>query len=284
MVSTSAIESPSHPLPTTRALTPVYVLSWAIALVMAAASAAGLIFAGDIYPTQELRQAFVTTDAVNLVIGLPILLISLALAQRGRLVGLLFWPGALFYVLYHYIAYVFGMPFNALFLPYLFLLTASAYTTIALVAAIDPVAVQQRLGGAVPERLAGAVLAGLATAFLLLLAVQMITAVINQTAIVPAQLAVMVADGVTVPAWIVGGILLWRRQALGYVAGLGLLFQGSMLFVGLIMVLLLQPLMTGAPFSPVDVVVVFVMGLIAFVPFVLFLRGVLAGRDSAVRS
>jgi len=35
-----------------------------------------------------------------------------------QLIGLLFWPGALFYVLYNYIAYVFGMLSNMMFLLY----------------------------------------------------------------------------------------------------------------------------------------------------------------------
>ncbi len=33
------------------------------------------------------------------------------------------------------------------------------------------------------------------------------------------------------PAWITGGIRLWRRQALGYLSGTGLLFQARCLFV-----------------------------------------------------
>jgi hypothetical protein len=58
------------------------------------------------------------------------------------------------------------------------------------------------------------------------------------------------------------------------VAGLGLLFQASMLFVGLIFLLLLQPFLTAAPFAPVDVIVVSILGLICFVPLGLFARGV----------
>ena len=64
-------------------------------------------------------------------------------------------------------------------------------------------------------------------------------------------------------------------------AGLGLLFQGSMLFIGLIIFLLLQPLLTTAPFVLVDVVVVFIMGLICFVPFALYVRGVVSNRNSS---
>ena len=39
-------------------------------------------------------------DAFNLVVGVPLPLGLLWLARRGSLVGLLLWPGALFYVLY----------------------------------------------------------------------------------------------------------------------------------------------------------------------------------------
>ena len=60
-------------------------------------------------------------------------------------------------------------------------------------------------------------------------------------------------------------------------AGLGLRFQTSMLFVGLIVLLLPQPWLTAAPFALVDVLVVLVLGLIYFVPFGLFVRGVVAG-------
>ena len=64
-----------------------------------------------------------------------------------------------------------------------------------------------------------------------------------------------------------GGILLWRRTALGYVTGLGLLFHGSTLFIALIAFLLLQPFVTSAPFAFIDVIVILVMALVCFIPF-----------------
>jgi hypothetical protein len=65
------------------------------------------------------------------------------------------------------------------------------------------------------------------------------------------------------------------------VAGLGLLFQASMLFVGLVAFLLLRPLLSTVPFDLGEVLVVAVMGLICFVPFGLFVRGVLRGGREA---
>jgi pilus assembly protein TadC len=84
---------------------------------------------------------------------------------------------------------------------------------------------------------------------------------------------VLVADGLTTPFWILGGLYLWRKQPLGYVSGAGLLFQASMLFVGLLAFLTLQPFVAGVPFPLEDFLVILVMGLVVFVPFELFLRG-----------
>ncbi len=263
-------------LPVRRDLTLSYALSFAIAILMAVASVAGLLRRTAIYPTDELLHSFVPNDVVNIFIGLPILLGSMWLARRGKLIGLLFWPGAVFYVLYNYLVYVLAMPLNVAFLLHLVLVTLSVYTLIGLIAGIDGKAVQQRLPGAVSERLGGGVLVGLGLLFLLQVMGAILTALSSQTSIAETELALHVSDFVIAPAFVIGGVLLWRRQEFGYVIGLGLLFQASMLFIGLIMFLLLQPLLTTAPFALADVVVISIMGLICFVPFGLFVRGVVA--------
>jgi len=209
------------------------------------------------------------------------LLASMWLTRRGKLIGLLFWPGALFFVLYNYIVYVFAMPLNLAFLAHLALVMLSVYTLIGLLTSIDGKVVQQRLSGTVPERLAGGILAGLGLLFFMIVIGTIVNALISHTQIAETELALHIADFLITPAWVVCGVLLWQRKAFGYVAGLGLLFQASMLFIGLIIVLLLRPFLTAAPFSLVDVVVIFVMGLICFIPFTLFIRGLLLDRNSS---
>ena len=264
-----------------RTLTSIYAFSALVAALMAAASIVGLLCRDTVYPTDDLVKAFLPNDVVNLLIGLPILLISMWLARRGRLLGLLLWPGALFFVLYNYLVYVLAMPFNAAFLLHVALLILSVYTLSALLASIDGGVVQQRLAGSVPEKLAGGILAGLGLLFFLRAAAVMIGALTSSGAMVETEVALNVTDMTIAPALIIGGLLLWRRTEFGYVTGLGLLFQISMLFVGLIIVLLMHPLMTDTPFAPVDVLVVFILGLIGFVPFALFVRGVVSSGRSA---
>ena len=160
MTPPNAATPPSR-LPTRRALGPLYVASLAIVLLVAAAAVMGLADSARVYPTDELRQAFLANDIVELAVGLPILLGSMWLARRGKLIGLLFWPGATLYVLYNHIAYVRALPLGGALLLHIALVSLSAYTTIGLVAGIDGAAVQERLRGRVRERLAAGVLVGL---------------------------------------------------------------------------------------------------------------------------
>ena len=271
---------PSADLPIQNPLKPIYIFSLLIAALMSIVSIASLLYPNNIYPTQELLQSFLPNDVINLVIGLPILLGSMWFARRGRLIGLLFWPGALFYVFYNYLVSLIGLPLNIFFIPYLILVTVSAYATIGLVASIDGASVKQQLAGVVPERVAGGILAGLGGLFALRVIAIIIEALINQNSIPDPELALLVTDFLVTPAWVIGGVLLWRRTDLGYVVGAGLLFQSSMLFVGLIGFLFLQPVLTNSPLPVRSIIESAILGMTCFVPFGLFARGVVRKSSS----
>ncbi len=260
-------------LPVRGSLRPFYIFSLIIAALVVFVSLSGIVLQESVYSSGELLQAFMPNDIVNLIIGIPVLLGSMCSARRGGLTGLLCWPGALLFMAYNYIAYVVAIPVNWLFLFHLTITAASIYTLIGLISRIDGEAVKQKLEGAVPERLAGGMLAGLGLMFVLRVIGVVIIAL--QDGVIPseAEFAANISDFLTSPAWIIGGILLWRSKELGYVTGLGLLFQGSMLFIALIIYLILQPILTDAPFPVVDIIVIFVMGMLCFIPFALFLRG-----------
>ncbi len=246
---------------------------------MAIVSVAGLLHPTLIYPTDELVRTFVANDVVDLLVGLPILLGSMWLASRGKWIGLLCWPGALFFVFYTYTVYILAVPLSWIFLLYLALVMSSALTLIRLLANVNGQVLQQSLQGAVFEKLTGAVLTGLGILFLLRALGVLVSALVSGVGPSRTELAISIADFLITPAWVIGGILLLRHKKFGSVIGLGLPFQGSMLFVGLIAFLLLQSLVTAAPFAAADLVVISVMGLICFIPFALFARGVISKRE-----
>jgi len=244
-------------------------------LLMAFASLAGLLFPGSVYPNEVLQDAFIANEAVNLFIGLPVLLGCLWLTRDGQLVGVLLWPGALLYVLYNYIAYLIGMPFGWISFVYLALTLVSAYLLFVLLRSFDKNSVQQQFAGNAPARLSESVLVGLGSLFILRALGMIVQASINQITLSMSEIGVLIADVVLSAIWIAGGVLLLLRKPLGYASGLGLLFSGSMLFIALIVFILLGPVLTDVPFALSDVLVVFIMGMVCFIPFYLFLHGVI---------
>ena len=262
-------------LPVTRKLTLIRTSSFVIALLAAAVSIAGITNGPSLYQSEEMLLLKVPTDLFTLIIGVPALLVSIWLARRGRLLGLLCWSAPLLYMLYIYLANAIGVPFGILFLPYVAIAALSAYTLIGLVACIDAGTVGQRLAGTVPARPAGAILLVLAVLFTLMNLAYVITALTSPAPGHPLDMPVWIADFVVLaPAWILGGILLLRRDPLGYVAGAGLLLVGCMLFLGAIFSLVYTALYTGSPLDLVGLVIMLVASMVCVLPFALFVRGI----------
>ncbi len=269
----------STTLPITRPLSGAANLSIIVALLMAAASLAGLLFPTALYATTELQQSYLTNDVVNLIIGLPVLLGSIWFTRRGSLRGLLLWPGALLYVVYNYLAYTFGNPLGVLTIVSGLLVLISTLAIINLLGCINTKAVKARLKDAAPRRFAGSVMAAFGLTFILRTAGVIFGAVSEQIPLPISEIGLAVADITLSILLIAGGILLLRRKALGFVAGLGLLFAASTLFIGLLIYIILQPFVVDVPFAIVDFIVVLLMGLICFVPFGLYLRAIKAPQS-----
>ncbi len=279
--------------PFTRNPTLAYAGSLVVAAIMVAVSATGLMLGAGLDRVDPkaagvtastagvLVPGFLAHDAFNLIVGLPLLLGLLWLARRGLLIGLLLLPGALYYVLYTYTTYLVGSPFSVLFLPYVALVTLSAYSIIGLVASIDGERVRQQLRGIVPARTIGAILVILA---LLTLAqdssAAVGTALAGAGTTVPAARHIWIADLVLeVPAVFFGGILLWRREPLGFVAGAGLLFQYGVTPIALAAMMALQPFLTAAPVDMGAIIALLVFALVSLAPLAFFVRGAASGQS-----
>jgi hypothetical protein len=254
-----------------------YALSGFIALVVSAASIAGLLASTLVYPAEELRRSFVSNDVVTLVLGVPLLLVTLRFARHDRLVGLLLWPGALLYATYNYIAYAAATTMTWQLVLFLAVAGMSGFAVIRLLTRIDGTEVQRQIGDAVPIRVSAGVLVVLGALFFVRAGVTLVGALADGVLIPPSERGVLVADLVVTPLWVVSGIGLWLRRPFGYATGAGLLFQASMLFVGLLVFFIVQPFIVSVSFPLEDFVAVLVMGCFCFVPFGLFVRGVIAG-------
>jgi hypothetical protein len=124
-------------------------------VLTAGVSATGVAFRHSIYPDQETLMAFVPTDIVNLVLGIPAISVSMYLTWKQKLTGLLCFPGALLYITYVYTTYIFGLRISFLFVPYLILVILSLFTIILLFMHMDGLQIRDKLKGHVPVRGSG---------------------------------------------------------------------------------------------------------------------------------
>ncbi len=272
--------STTNRLPVKRDLRLAYAFSLVMAACMAGASIIGLLYSTGLYPTGEAGQWLVFNDALNLIAGVPLLLGSMWLAWRGKLIGLLCWPGALFYVLYVYVTYLLGVPFGPLFLVYVWLVSLSAYTLIGLMVSLDGETIRQSLLGRVPARTSGGILLALAIMISLRQVGVIITALTSQATVAPLEVAQWIDDLVIAcPALLVVGVQLWRRGALGYMGGAGLFLQYGVLSLGLI-----PGLLSATPIDASSVVVILFMAALCFIPFAFFVRSaVTKHRDPSIQ-
>jgi hypothetical protein len=167
------------------------------------------------------------------------------------------------------------MPLTWPFFANLGLAVLSAIAIFLLLSSVDGAAVQSRLRDRVAERFGAGVLMGFGTLFFLRAVAEFFDGVAEM-----AEFGVLVADGLTTPFWILGGLYLWRKQPLGYISGAGLLFQASMLFIGLLVFFILQPFVAGVPFPLEDFIVILGLGLVVFIPFGVFLRGMIEAKQA----
>jgi hypothetical protein len=108
------------------------------------------------------------TDVVMLVLGVPLLLWSVASYRRGSLPGALLLVGALAWTLYLYATLAVGTAYNELFLVYVAIFGASLYALVLTTASVDPHVLSARLADDLPRR-------GLAT---LLVAAGLVTLIV----------------------------------------------------------------------------------------------------------
>lgn len=240
--------------------TPLVLLT---ALSMALAAAAGLVFSPWRYPTDALRSAFVPNDAVTLVVGLPAVLGGLWLDRRGHRFGRWLLPGALLYGIYNAVTVVVGLALAVWSWPDLVVLILGG---LALVRSFGRVDVPPSTPGALRRVIAG-ILIGLGGLFLTRAVGLLVGSGSGEAPLNAPELGVAVADLIVTPLWLIAGVALWRGGARGLALGPAVFVQANLLFVGLLAVLVIQPMFTGEPFGVVDFVVILTMGCVCFIPF-----------------
>ena len=193
------------------------------------------------------------------------------------------------FFLYNYASMAFGAAYNVLFVVYVALFSASLFAFVLAFTAIDLVRLPAQILPGMPRRSLAIFMFATGAVFILVWLVMGILLPLSQGQL-PGELAAYTTLvthaldlGVLLPTAFLAGVLLWRRQALGYPLAMTMLVLGIFI-VGLSMpAATVAQLLAGYQFETVQVVVFIgpflVLGVIALWLALRFLRNVAAFPD-----
>lgn len=230
----------------------IFLVPWSMSVVVVGlvviAAVAGLTVDGVYVDSENAKEALRGNDMVNLVVGIPIMVIALWMTARGSTRGHLLWLAMITYVMYGYAYYVFGPTFNSLFLLHVAIFSLSMVALGFGLGAFDPTNLRPRWESSVLPRAVAI--------FLILIVATLIGNYAYETIrystggelptdVLPFEewrvhLGYALDLSIIAPASIIAAVLLWKNSTWGYTVAAILLiflavfqlnFLGSALFM-----------------------------------------------------
>lgn len=163
----------------------------------------------------------IAQDIVTIIVGVPLLIISLYLTRKDLLKGKLLLAGTLGYFLYTYTSYCFVWMYNPLFLIYVVLMSSSFFAFLLTMMSFDMENLKMSFSEKLPVRLLGSFFIFLGTAIGLMWLGRIVPSLINGVTPVGIEhyttLPIQALDlGFIVPTAILSGVLTIRRETFGY--------------------------------------------------------------------
>ncbi|WBW96697.1 hypothetical protein [Oceanirhabdus sp. W0125-5] len=217
-------------------------------------------------------------DIVTLVLGIPLLLISLYLSRKGSLKGRVLLTGTLGYFLYTYISYVFLWMYNPLFLVYVILMSASFFSFILTMMSFDIGNLELHFNKKLPVKFIGGFQIFFGSALGMLWLGRTIPALINGT--VPEGLehyTTLVIQGLDlgfiVPVAVVSGVLIIKRKPMGYLLSSVIIVKGFTMGIAII-AMIIAMIYAGVKVSFVESAIFPIITLIIIYCLVLILKNI----------
>jgi hypothetical protein len=190
------------------------------------------------YDTVSKAVFFDSVNWVDLIFFAPLLAALWFVYPRGGLPARLLLSSVFTFLAYFFLIGAMGNAFNELFLVWTALFSAALFGLGAVMLELDFGAVAARLDGRIPHRGVAVYLFALGGLLLAQYLAEVIGAYAAGTP--PPSLAVYttlelasIELGIMVPLHFLGGILLWKRQAAGYLLAVVLAFAAAMAFISL---------------------------------------------------
>jgi hypothetical protein len=206
-------------------------VSWVLAVLMAGQAGIGVVAPSVYRDTGWVTAAWYGNDLVTLLVAVPLLAWALIAAGRGSLRAELVWYAMLGYAVYNYAYYLFGAALNAFFPLYAALFVMPVFALILALGRIDAGALAGHFAAGMPRRwIAGYMLftgIGLALAWTAQWAAYVFAGTVPSIGAEPFQLIAAMDLTFMVPWFVVGAVLLLRRDAWGVIVAPIVILKGA---------------------------------------------------------
>ncbi|KGP74133.1 hypothetical protein [Pontibacillus yanchengensis] len=198
----------------------------------------------------------IAQDIVTLCLSIPLLFISLFWSRKGSIKGRLMLVGTISYFLYTYASYAFLLMYNPLFLLYVILLSASFFAFTLVMMSFDYENLHTYFHNNLPTKFIGGFLFSLSFLLLFLWLGRIVPPLLNGGVPVGLEhyttLVIQVLDlAFIVPVAILGGILVLKRNGIGYLLAAILIVKGITMLTA-ITAMILNQARAGIPMTVME--------------------------------
>lgn len=220
----------------------------------------------------------VAQDWVTLLMGIPLLIVSLVFANKGSFRGRIVLTGTLGYFWYSFMTYTFLWNYNSLFLVYVALVVASMYAFILALLSFDVAAVPAHFKANFPRRFMGVLQICIGAALCMLWLGRIVPGLLAGEPPVGLDhyttLPIQAMDlGFIVPAAILSGILVLRRRPFGYLLTAVIILKAITMTTCLTAMIVSQAV-SGVPMSAGELMIFPTFNAFTVVALVLLMRSI----------
>jgi hypothetical protein len=203
-----------------------WVLSWLLIVVTAIATTTALALPDLLHGPAVMVGSMRGTALVVLAAAVPVLVVGMAYARRDSLLGLVAWIGSVAFIAYQGWMFLFGLPFNSLFLVYVAMLAFGFWALVVLLVRVPASEYAPSFAAGLPARLLAGWMVASCLAFYALWLRNVVPSLFDSAA--PAFLAgtgmvtatnYVLDMALFLPFTILVATELWRRTPWGLVVG-----------------------------------------------------------------
>lgn len=232
------------------------------------------------YDSISIASQAIAQDIVTLVIGLPLLLISLHLFRKNLIKGKLLLTGTLAYFLYTYTSYTFYSMYNPLFLIYVALMSLCLFSFTLTFMSIDVSQIKSSFKNTFPVKFIASFLLFIGGFMGLMWIGMIINPLLDGTHPKELQhyttLVIQAMDlGFVIPTAILAAILLLKKKPYGYILSPIIIIKGVMMLTAMTAMTINVGLINGEYVEVAFMVMVPIFNIISFYTLYVVLKNII---------